>query len=74
MAALLRVVPCSSSCFLLGNFSSYSCKWSKDNCRGGSSPHLKTRRPRNKRMIRADAVSRQTWLPGLDPPPYLDGT
>lgn len=30
--------------------------------------------PRLHVVVRAQGESRPTWLPGLDPPPYLDGT
>lgn len=30
--------------------------------------------PRARFVARASAAERATWLPGLDPPPYLDGT
>ncbi|KAH9287820.1 hypothetical protein KI387_031937 [Taxus chinensis] len=41
-------------------------------------PQSKTFSTRNKKLLpittRAEASSRQTWLPGLEPPPYLDGS
>ncbi|KAH9324628.1 hypothetical protein KI387_004806, partial [Taxus chinensis] len=41
-------------------------------------PQSKTFSTQNKEVlpitVRAKASSRKTWLPGLDPPPYLDGS
>lgn len=30
--------------------------------------------PNHHRVVVVQAQDRPTWLPGLDPPPYLDGT
>ncbi|KAG8059338.1 hypothetical protein GUJ93_ZPchr0002g26276 [Zizania palustris] len=36
-------------------------------------PGYRARSPRARIVVRAN-TERETWLPGLDPPPYLDGT
>ncbi|EOY14470.1 hypothetical protein QUC31_000057 [Theobroma cacao] len=61
------VQPCSSSSSIFHN------KIYKPSL-GAASTLWSTSAPRRYGQIAVQAQQRPTWLPGLDPPPYLDGT
>lgn len=66
MGGAFLVQPCSSSlCFMSKNIHKSSL---------GVEGAFWPIKPGSTRYLAVRAQQRPTWLPGLDPPPYLDGT
>ena len=67
--AVAKPLPCSStsSSFLTNGISKSSSLFPANSMGTGPS------RSPKRFVLRVQAQARPTWLPGLDPPPYLDG-